>query len=80
MAEWQRRPEDAEQEAERLLGEAMTAFEQGRFHELVPFAGQTAGAIHDILPTEEIVRRIVAEAEAAWQEAAQLFQTTATGV
>jgi hypothetical protein len=36
----------------------------------VPFAGQTAGAIHDILPAAEIVHQIVAEAEEALRGAA----------
>jgi nitronate monooxygenase/enoyl-[acyl-carrier protein] reductase II len=39
-------------------------------NEYVPFAGQTAGAIHDILPAAEIVRRIIAEAEEALRGAA----------
>ncbi len=37
----------------------------GRGDEYLPFAGQSAGLIHEILPAAEIVRRVVAEAEAA---------------
>ena len=37
----------------------------GGGHEYLPFAGQSAGLIHEILPAAEIVRRVVAEAEAA---------------
>jgi enoyl-[acyl-carrier protein] reductase II len=37
---------------------------EGRGHEYLPFAGQSAGLIHDVLPAAEIVRRVVAEAEA----------------
>jgi nitronate monooxygenase/enoyl-[acyl-carrier protein] reductase II len=35
----------------------------GRGDEYLPFAGQSAGLIHDVLPAAEIVRRVVAEAE-----------------
>jgi nitronate monooxygenase/enoyl-[acyl-carrier protein] reductase II len=31
--------------------------------EYLPFAGQSAGLIHEVLPAAEIVRRVVAEAE-----------------
>ena len=37
----------------------------GRGDEYLPFAGQSAGLIDDVLPAAEIVRRVVAEAEAA---------------
>jgi enoyl-[acyl-carrier protein] reductase II len=69
IAEWQQRREDARREAGRLRGELMAALQQGRMHEYVPFTGQTAGLICDILPAAEIVRRIVAEAEAVLQRA-----------
>jgi enoyl-[acyl-carrier protein] reductase II len=37
----------------------------GRGDEYLPFAGQSAGLIEEVLPAAEIVRRVVAEAEAA---------------
>jgi enoyl-[acyl-carrier protein] reductase II len=37
----------------------------GRGDEYLPFAGQSAGLIHEVLPAAEIVRRVVAEAQAA---------------
>jgi nitronate monooxygenase/enoyl-[acyl-carrier protein] reductase II len=37
----------------------------GRGDEYLPFAGQSAGLIDEILPAAEIVRRVLAEAEAA---------------
>ena len=49
------------------------ALQQGRFHETVPFSGQTTGLISEILPAGEIVRRIVAEAEEALKRASQLL-------
>lgn len=42
----------------------------GRGHELVPFAGQTAGLISSVQPAGAIVRGLVAEAEAALRRAA----------
>jgi enoyl-[acyl-carrier protein] reductase II len=62
---WRGRPQEARQEAERLRGEVMAALRRGTAHELVPFTGQTAGLIQDILPAAEIVRRIIAEARGA---------------
>ena len=38
----------------------------GRGHEYLPFAGQSVGLIDDVLPAAEIVRRVVAEAEAVF--------------
>ncbi len=37
----------------------------GRGDEYLPFAGQSAGLVDEVLPAAEIVRRVVAEAEAA---------------
>jgi enoyl-[acyl-carrier protein] reductase II len=61
-------PEEAARNADQLREEILTATQEGRLHELVPFAGQTAGAIHEILPAREIVRRIEAEANLAWEQ------------
>jgi nitronate monooxygenase/enoyl-[acyl-carrier protein] reductase II len=74
--EWQARREDAKREASRLQGEVMGALQQGRFHELVPFAGQTAGAIRAVLPAAEIVRQMVAEAEDALGRGSGLLAAT----
>ncbi len=69
--EWNRRQDEVRGEAaEQLSGELMTAVRQGRAHELVPFTGQTAGMIHEVLPVGEIVRRMVTGAEEALQTAA----------
>jgi NAD(P)H-dependent flavin oxidoreductase YrpB (nitropropane dioxygenase family) len=37
-------------------------------------AGQSAGLIREVRPAAEIIRRLVAEAEAALRQAAQLVQ------
>ncbi len=69
IEEWQQRRDDAKREAERLRKELMATLQQGRLYELVPFTGQSAGLIRDILPAGEIVYRIVNEAEEALKQA-----------
>jgi enoyl-[acyl-carrier protein] reductase II len=70
--QWQQRRDEARQEAKRLQEEVGAAWQGGRLHELVPLAGQTAGAIREILPAGEIVRRLVREAEQALARTASL--------
>jgi enoyl-[acyl-carrier protein] reductase II len=62
VEEWNRRQEEAEREAGRLG------------NELVPFTGQTAGMIREILPAGQIVHELVREAEEALRTAASLPQ------
>lgn len=69
---WERRAE-AEAHVEELRGELMAALPAGRFHEYVPFAGESAGLIREILPAGEIIARLVAEAEAALARTAALL-------
>ena len=72
VEEWQGRPEEARKEGERLRAELMSAVQRHRPDELVPFTGQTAGLIHDILPAAEIVRTMITEAEQALERASTL--------
>src|SRR3712207_440529 len=72
VEEWQRRPEEARREAGRLRAEIMSAVQQRKPHELMPFTGQTAGLIHEMLPAAEIVRTMVTEAEQALERASTL--------
>jgi nitronate monooxygenase/enoyl-[acyl-carrier protein] reductase II len=65
VEEWNRRSSEAATEAPRLREELTQALQEGRAHEFVPFSGQTAGMIHEVLPAVEIVREIVAGAEGA---------------
>ncbi len=65
VEEWQRRPEEARREAERLRAEIMSVVQRHRPHELVPFTGQTAGLIHEMLPAAEIVRTMITDVEQA---------------
>jgi nitronate monooxygenase/enoyl-[acyl-carrier protein] reductase II len=43
----------------------LAAVRAGAGHEALPFAGQSAALVREILPAGEIVRRVVAEARAA---------------
>jgi enoyl-[acyl-carrier protein] reductase II len=63
VEEWHDRHDDAQHEAKRLQGQVGAAIAEGRFDEMLPFTGQTAGLIREILPAGEITRRIIAEAE-----------------
>ena len=49
----------------------VAAVRAGRGEDLLPFTGQSAGLVREILPAGEIVRRLVAEAEAALGAAAR---------
>jgi enoyl-[acyl-carrier protein] reductase II len=70
---WQGRPEEAKREAERIRAEVMTAAQHGRMEEKVPFTGQSAGLIDDILPGGEIVRQFAQRAEEALNRARAAF-------
>ncbi len=65
IEEWQGRRDDVRQDADQLRGEIGAAIMQGRFGEMLPFTGQSAGLIHEILPAAEIVRKVAAEAVSA---------------
>jgi NAD(P)H-dependent flavin oxidoreductase YrpB (nitropropane dioxygenase family) len=72
VTRWEGQPDEARERAEELSGEIMGSVQQGRQHEVTPFAGQTAGLIHELLPAGEIVRRMVSEAEQALAAAQEL--------
>jgi nitronate monooxygenase/enoyl-[acyl-carrier protein] reductase II len=63
-------PAAVEAERDRLAGELVDSVRAGRGHELVPFAGQTAGLIASVQPAGAMVRGLGAEAEAALRRAA----------
>jgi enoyl-[acyl-carrier protein] reductase II len=70
--QWAGRRQDARAQAEAIRAEMLPALMAGRFHEYVPFAGETVGLIRDILPVADIIRRLVDEATAALQQATAL--------
>src|ERR671922_715442 len=75
VEQWNSRSKnEVKQQAEQVRDMIISAIREGRGHELVPFAGQSAGLIHDILlPAGEVVDRIVKEARDALQVATKLL-------
>src|SRR5215211_5461272 len=65
LSEWSSKREEAQQECDRLREQIMLKTREGRRHEMLLTAGQTAGGIKEVLPVTEIIRQLVAEAEAA---------------
>ena len=72
VEEWQWRSGEARREAERLRSAVISVVRQRKPHELVPFTGQSAGLVHEVLPAREIVREMVDEAERALQRVNEL--------
>jgi enoyl-[acyl-carrier protein] reductase II len=65
LDEWGGKREEAARDRDRLRGQIVSTTQAGRPHEHVLWAGQTAGGIKEILPVGEIIRRLMAETEAA---------------
>jgi enoyl-[acyl-carrier protein] reductase II len=64
IEEWsQKSSDEVKSQAEQLRNTIMTGIKEGKNHEFVPFAGQSTGLIHEILPAAQIIRNIVNEAE-----------------
>jgi enoyl-[acyl-carrier protein] reductase II len=68
MDEWGAKRGEARREGERLWAEIQARARAGRRHETLLTAGQTAGGIREILPVAEIIRQLIAEAEAAFAQ------------
>lgn len=62
--EWHARARDLAQYAEAIRPKLVSEILQGDGHAYVPFAGQSAGLIQDILPAAEIIRSATAQAKA----------------
>lgn len=77
--QWAERRHEARAQAEAIRNAMLPAVMTGRFHEYVPFAGQTVGLIHDILPAADIIRHLVDEATAALQQGALAAQVALGG-
>lgn len=69
---WQGRREEARAQAEDLRSEIMAVVARRAPHELVPFTGQTAGLVHEVLPAAEIVTRMISQAEEVLDRASAL--------
>ena len=61
---WLGRDDEVRRERELLSVRFREAMGQGTVHELMAIAGESAGAIREVLPAAAIVDRIIAEAEA----------------
>jgi hypothetical protein len=61
---WLADPQTLAAELPALGPAQMSAILAGEGHQYVPFAGQSAGLIHDIRPAADIVRSVVDEADA----------------
>jgi NAD(P)H-dependent flavin oxidoreductase YrpB (nitropropane dioxygenase family) len=58
----------------QLGPQLLAAVRSGGGHDLLPFTGQSAALIHDIVPAGELVRRLFEETSAALRNAAQHAQ------
>jgi NAD(P)H-dependent flavin oxidoreductase YrpB (nitropropane dioxygenase family) len=65
LTEWSAKRGDARRHRDRLCHQIVSTTQAGRPHECLLTAGQTAGGISGILPVSEIIRKLIAEAEAA---------------
>lgn len=74
IKQWLGRGDDVRAEGEGLMAQVGAAMAEGRVHEVVPFTGQAAGAIDEILPAAEIVRRFIADAESTLTGALAQFR------
>jgi nitronate monooxygenase/enoyl-[acyl-carrier protein] reductase II len=69
LSEWGAKREEARRDRDRLRDHVIATHQAGRQHETLLTAGQTAGGIKEILPVAEIMRRLIAETEAALSRA-----------
>jgi enoyl-[acyl-carrier protein] reductase II len=65
LDEWSTKREEARRERDRLRARIVSTTQAGRQHECLLTAGQTVGGIDEILSVGEIMRRLMAETEAA---------------
>ena len=71
LDEWSAKREEARRDRDRLRDQILSTHQAGRQHETLLTAGQTAGGIKEIVPVAEIMRRLIAEAEAALSRASK---------
>ena len=69
MDQWGNKREEAARARERLRAELAESARAGRRHETLLPSGQTAGGIKEIIAISDIMRRLVAETEAAFARA-----------
>ena len=69
LDEWSAKRDEARRDRDRLRDQIVATHQTGRQHETLLTAGETAGGIKEILPVAEIMRRLIAEAEAVLSRA-----------
>jgi nitronate monooxygenase len=73
VEKWAQRRDEIGRSRDEVLGELGAAVGEGRMHELIAGAGQSAGLVRSVEPAGEIVRNVVDEAERALREAGRLI-------
>jgi nitronate monooxygenase/enoyl-[acyl-carrier protein] reductase II len=68
---WNADPAGARSDADRIRAEIRAAAGDGRLEELLPFTGQSAALVHDVVPAATLISRLVTEAEEALRDAAK---------
>jgi hypothetical protein len=63
VSEWHGREDDVPRTKSELVERMRTAMRENKVHELMVVTGEVAGAINDVLPAAEIVRRMATGAE-----------------
>jgi len=73
IAEWQAKAALPGFQPGEMVQQALSLAMEGRLGEIVPFAGQSAGAISEVRPASEIIEAIMAQAESAARGTVALF-------
>ena len=68
---WNDRRDEARRQAQQLLDELTGLTREGRIGDAFPAAGQSAGAVRDIRPAAEVVRRLMEEAHGVLHDRAR---------
>ena len=63
IKKWNGKTKEVKENADQLRKEIGSAVMLRKFHEYIPFTGESTGLIRDILPAAEIVRTVAAEAQ-----------------
>jgi enoyl-[acyl-carrier protein] reductase II len=75
LDDWNSRLDEVESRREQLAAEVAAMYESDRGLDVVRAAGQSAGAIRDVLPVAEIVQGMIAEAETELRNAGMLIRS-----
>jgi NAD(P)H-dependent flavin oxidoreductase YrpB (nitropropane dioxygenase family) len=71
LDEWSAKREEARRDRDRLRQQITATTQAGRPDATLLTAGQSAGGVKDIPPVAEIMRRLIAETEAALSRASR---------